>query len=80
MIAEKEYVALHISEANPKDDYTIGFRIEYDYRGEAVVSLDQCYKAYNKPVTEEQKSYAESLKHFVYNLIMIHQLEGECKY
>jgi hypothetical protein len=79
-IKRKEYVALHISEANPKDDYTIGFRIEYDYRGEASVILDQCYKAYNKPVSEEQKSYAESLKHFVYNLIMIHQLEGECKY
>ena len=80
MIARKEYVALHVSEANPKDDYTIGFRIESDYRGEASVLLDQCYKAYNKPVTEEQRSYAESLKHFVYNLIMIHQLEGECKY
>lgn len=80
MITRKEYVALHISEANPKDDYTIGFRIEYDYRNEAFIHLDQCYKAYNKPVTEEQKSYAKSLKHFVYNLIMIHQLEGECKY
>lgn len=80
MITRKEYVALHISEANPKDDYTIGFRIEYDWRREASVILDQCYRAYNKPVTEEQKSYAESLKHFVYNLIMIHQLEGECKY
>lgn len=80
MIARKEYVALHISETNPKDDYTIGFRIEYDHRGEASVLLDQCYKAYNKPVTEEQKSYAGSLGNFVYSLIMIHQLEGECKY
>lgn len=79
-IKRKEYVALHISESNSKDDYTIGFRIEYDWRHEASVILDQCYKAYNKPVTEEQKSYAGSLKHFVYNLIMIHQLEGECKY
>lgn len=68
-LLKKRMVAFHVYTENSKDDFTCSFNING-----SGVSFDQAYKAWNKPLSDSEKEFAESLINYVNQLCALNKI------